>query len=63
MWNEQQTNIINNNQGDSDGEVDDDLEHHSVLSRDSAAVETENGGDRVHNIQRLERALRTAGMA
>jgi hypothetical protein len=47
---------------DSDEDID-DLEINSVLSRDPAAVDAENGAHRVHDIQRLERALRTAGMA
>ena len=47
---------------DSDEDID-GPEINSVLSRDPAAVDAENGGHRVHDIQRLERALRTAGMA
>ena len=61
MWNEQQANT-NNTQEDSDEDID-GPEINSILSRDPAAVDAENGGHRVHDIQRLERALRTAGMA
>ncbi|KAH0289790.1 hypothetical protein M436DRAFT_54001 [Aureobasidium namibiae CBS 147.97] len=61
VWNEQQTNM--NHHGEDSDEEADDLETNSVLHRGPAAVNSENGGHRVHNIQRLERALRTAGMA
>jgi hypothetical protein len=61
VWNEQQNNT-NNIQEDSDEDID-DHEINSVLSGDPAAVDAENGGHRAHDIQRLERALRTAGMA
>jgi len=61
MWNEQQTNI-NNYREDSDEEVD-EIEINGILHRGPAAVDPEDEGHRVHNIQRLERALRTAGMA
>ncbi|KAG9549890.1 hypothetical protein KCU61_g3466, partial [Aureobasidium melanogenum] len=59
MWNEQQTD--NNTHEDSDQDVD-HYEANSILSRDPAAV-AENGDHRVQDIQRLERALRVAGMA
>ena len=63
MWNEQQQHANTNNvQEDSDEDID-GPEIDSILSRDPAAVDVENGGQRVHDIQRLERALRTAGMA
>ena len=62
MWNQQHTNIIDNNQEDSDEDID-GPGINSILSGDPTAVDPENGGQRVHDIQRLERALRTAGMA
>jgi hypothetical protein len=61
VWNEQHANI-NNMQEDSDEDID-DHEINSILSRDPAALVAEDSGHRVHDIQRLERALRTAGMA
>lgn len=62
MWNQQQANIIDNIHEDSDEDID-SPEINNILSRDPTVVDSENGGQRVHNIQRLERALRTAGMA
>lgn len=47
---------------DSDEEVD-HYEVNSILFRDPGAVGTENDGNRVQDIQRLEMALRVAGMA
>ncbi|KAI4836213.1 hypothetical protein E4T44_08379 [Aureobasidium sp. EXF-8845] len=61
VWNEQHANI-NNTQQDSDEDID-DHEINSILFRDHAALDAEDGGSRAHDIQRLERALRTAGMA
>ncbi|CAD0083051.1 unnamed protein product [Aureobasidium vineae] len=57
---EQQTH--NNMQEDSDG-GEDGHEVNSISSRNPATVDAQNGGPRVHDIQRLERALRVAGMA
>ncbi|KAG9671642.1 hypothetical protein KCU99_g2900, partial [Aureobasidium melanogenum] len=59
MWNGEQTD--NNMHEDSDQDID-HYEANSILSRDPTAV-VENGGHRVQDIQRLERALRVAGMA
>ncbi|KAI4836916.1 hypothetical protein E4T44_08376 [Aureobasidium sp. EXF-8845] len=63
IYDEQHANTNNNNtQEDSDEDID-DHEINSILSRDPAALDAEDGGRHVHDIQRLERALRTAGMA
>lgn len=59
VWIEEQTNNMHE---DSDEDVD-HYEVNSIRSRESANVDTENGGSRVQDIQRLERALRVAGMA
>lgn len=59
VWIEQQ---IDNMHEDSDEEVD-HYEVNSILFRDPGAVGTENDGNRVQDIQRLEMALRVAGMA
>ncbi|KAG9947559.1 hypothetical protein KCU85_g5653, partial [Aureobasidium melanogenum] len=60
VWNEHQTNY------NMHEDWDEDVNHYGVNSfhsRDLAAVDTENGEHRVQDIQRLERALRVAGMA
>jgi hypothetical protein len=59
MWHEEQTDT--NMHEDSDQDID-HYEANSILSRNPAAV-AENGDHRVQDIQRLERALRVAGMA
>ncbi|KAI5209962.1 hypothetical protein E4T39_00546 [Aureobasidium subglaciale] len=58
QWNEQQAAAMDD---DSD-EASDSHEVNSVLSRYPAAADVEHGGP-VNEIQRLERAMRTAGMA
>lgn len=47
---------------DSDEDVD-HYEEISARSRNPGSMDAENGGPRVHDIQRLERALRVVGMA
>ncbi|KAI5261837.1 hypothetical protein E4T47_09391 [Aureobasidium subglaciale] len=59
QWNEQQAAAAMEDDSDEDT---DNHEVNSVLSRDPAAVDVEHGAG-VHEIQRLERAMRTAGMA
>ncbi|KAK6000829.1 hypothetical protein QM012_003554 [Aureobasidium pullulans] len=59
VWHEEQTN-------DMHEDSDEDVNHYGVNSSQSTdphAVDTENSDDRVQDIQRLERALRVAGMA
>ncbi|KAG9847970.1 hypothetical protein KCU98_g5725, partial [Aureobasidium melanogenum] len=60
MWNGEQ--IGNNVHEDSDEDVN-HYEINSTQTRNHSAVDTENGDHRVQEIQRLERALRVAGMA
>lgn len=60
VWNEHQTNYNMHEDRDEDVNI---YEVNSVHSRDLAALDTEHGDHRVQDIQRLERALRVAGMA
>lgn len=60
VWNGEQPN--NHMHDDSDEDVD-HYEEISARSRNPGSMDAENGGPRVHDIQRLERALRVVGMA